>query len=871
MIRPRFARQTLGFLIFPSLAFLLATTASAQTPTNNDNAANQGTIEEIVVTGTKRVGVTAADLAVPVDVISAEDLQAQNSSDVLDVLASVTPSLNVSREPISDAATFVRPLNLRGLPADSALILVNGKRRHKSAVVSEFVAGLNRGAHAVDISSIPTIALEQVEVLRDGASAQYGSDAIAGVINLRMTEDVNIRRLQAQLGSTYEGDGSNFSISGVWGFPIRDDGFLTAAFEYKTADPTNRAEDSPDVTRLRANDFPVASEPEVWGAPKIVSDLKFVYNFGVEAGPGIFYSYGNVSDRKVDGSFFFRNPIGRSNVYVNEGVDENGDGQLLVVDLTADRSANCTPVSITDYQIDSAVLSALRANADCFAFNEIPELEGGFTPRFVGKVTDTAVAAGYRGENASGSFHYDISANFGQNKIEYNLLNTLNASYGPAPGTGADPNPQRDFFLGTQAQQEILFNADFVNTVEVGAASPLNIAYGFQFLQEQYKITPGEEASWNNGNPNLTDQGFSLAANGFAGFNPAAIGTFKREAVSAYLDFEIEATERWLTSFAVRFEDYSDFGDILNIKFANRFRVNDLLSLRGAFSTGFRAPSSGQSGLQRLSTTIINGQLVEELLVLPNSAIARRFGGGPLGAEKSRNFSFGAVITTDPVDITLDYFNITVENRLTTVDITLDEADRDFLRETDPSSLVQTVSFFSNAIDTRTQGFDLTATFQYEKGNHFGEIGFLFNWTDTKIRSVLQPEGVDNTLLTDEQRRIVENGLPPVRFNLSWRHGISSWSWLVRLSYFDKITESLFNEDGLTFQTSDIVYVDAEVTWDLPITSANYSVSLGARNIFNAFLDRHPFIAGGNGSVYPLAHPAGFQGGAFYGRLSVNF
>ncbi|MEE8057084.1 MAG: TonB-dependent receptor plug domain-containing protein [Pseudomonadales bacterium] len=447
-------------------------------------------LEEVVVVGTRRKERLAADLAVPVDVISRLELGAQGNSNILDTLTSILPSYNVNPEAISDAATLIRPVSFRGLPADSTLVLLNGKRRHKGAVIGELVNGINKGAQSVDLYPLPGIGLKQVEVLRDGAAAQYGSDAIAGVINFVLEDDPDIARLNIQYGASYAGDGDNLALSGVFGTHLGQTGFATVAFEIKDAEPNSRGSQDPAAqTLVDAGNTAVADPVVIWGSPEVKNDYKFVFNAAVEAGDSELYGFGNWSTREVEGSFFWRNPNTRGAVF------SDGAGNILVADLTANGTGNCPVIPVVNGIADPTALTALAADPDCFSFNEI--FPGGFTPRFGGVVNDSSIVGGFRGE-WNNRISYDISVSAGRNKIDYRITNTINASLGP--------DTPLEFDLGTQIQFENIFNADFSTPVDVGAASDLNVAFGMQYFEETFQMIARDPQSYVVGA--FTAQGF---------------------------------------------------------------------------------------------------------------------------------------------------------------------------------------------------------------------------------------------------------------------------------------------------------------------------------------------------------------------------
>ncbi len=663
--------------------------AHAQTPGGSDEAV----IEEVVLVGTRRAARDVHGLAVPMDVLNAEQLNTQGDGDILDTLASLVPSYNVAREPISDAATLIRPANMRGLPADNTLVLVNGKRRHRGAVIGEFVSGINKGAQAVDIAPLAGIALKQVEVLRNGASAQYGSDAVAGVMNFVLQDDPDARRLQAQYGSTFVGDGDQIMLSGAFGTDLGSDGFATLSFELKDSAPTSRGSQDPQATYLVENGYMSIADPIViWGSPDIENDFKLLFNAATQAGVGERYGFGTWSGREVDGSFFYRNPNTRSGVFAD------GTGNLLVADLTPGDDMPCRTVPVVAGLADSAALDAVMADPDCFVFNEW--FPGGFTPRFGGEVGDASIVAGWRGTR-TGGLNHDFSVSAGRNEVVYRIRNTVNASYGP--------HTPRAFDLGAQIQFERLINADFAWPVDIGAASDLNVAFGAQHHREVFEMVAGDTESWAPGG--FETQGFSVGSNGFQGFSADVAGRFSRESASAYVDLEVDLTERWLADAALRYDRFSDFGSTTNGKLASRFTVSDGFAVRVAAGTGFRAPSIGQSNLRRAATVIVDGQLAESLTLPPTNPVAMLKGGRQLAPEESVHWGLGALFSLGPADITLDWFRIAVDGRIALTQQSLSEQDRIDLVAARfvGAETVTAVSFFVNDIDTETTGLDLTA------------------------------------------------------------------------------------------------------------------------------------------------------------------
>lgn len=793
-------------------------------------------IEEVITIGTRVEGRSAADSAVPIDIITGEDFVNQGDSDLNSLLRNVVPSYNVNTQPISDAASLVRPANLRGLAPDHTLVLVNGKRRHRAAVIAWLGNGVSDGAQGPDISQIPAIALQQVEVLRDGAAAQYGSDAIAGVINFKLKDAPDGGALEVKAGQFYEGDGTQYTVSANYGMPFTSQGFANVSFEAGAQQDTDRSIQRNDAAALvAAGNTDVANPAQVWGRPEIKDDFKSVVNLGLELGGGReFYAFGNYGSKQVDGGFYFRNPETRSAVFAD------GDGNPLIGDLD--------PSNGLDSCVGFSHADAL-SSAECFSFQEI--FPGGFTPRFGGEVTDLAGVTGVRGELENG-WAYDVSASLGYNDVDFFIYNTVNASLGPQTPTAFNP--------GAYTQLEKNFNIDMVKGYEVGLASELSVATGLEWRDETFEITTGDQASYEIGP--LAGQGFSAASNGFPGFGPLAGGQWSRTNRAAYVDLEADVVEGWLLGLALRFEDFDDFGSTTNGKLATNIDVTDNLAVRGSWSTGFRAPTPGQSNAFNVSTEfdLALNDLVNNGTIPSTNAVAKLRGGEPLDPEESTNWTIGAVFTVGPIDVTVDYFNIEVEGRIAPSQLySLTQAEVDSLVASGVTSAanLQNFRFFTNDFDTTTTGVDIVATYSTDLIGDNTDISLAFNQTDTSVDS-FTPETIDATRI-----RELEEGLPETRWNLSSNTTIGDWRMMARLSSYDDWFDS---EDGQVYGGEMIV--DAEVGYAF---TEKASVILGAQNLLDQFPEENPGAADGVGNRYSQFSPFGFEGGFYYLRTRYEF
>ena len=513
--------KTIRFLMSAS-AVLVA--AAGLGPIASAQEGADEAIEEIITTGTRRAERSASDSTVPIDVIGGEELVNIGANDMDELLKTTVPSYNVQRHSIDDAATLVRPATMRGLPPDNVLILVNGKRRHRSGVIAELGSSLNEGSQGADISAIPALAIKQLEVLRDGAAAQYGSDAIAGVMNFVLRDDADGFTVEARTGEFMEGDGTLFQLMGNAGFPLGDDGFFNVTGTWSEQDPTSRSIQRTDAENLLASGAPdqqaSVRQPfaQIWGGPEYRDNWNIFVNSGVQLTDSQeIYLFGNYGQRETEGGFFFRNPNSRSAVYTHNqsGTTNQITGDTFsntyraVVDTNINRGdenviSNCPalvspgsggsgPLDAGDVAADFAARQALPAN--CWLMNQV--VPGGYTPQFGGQLKDASIFGGVRGEIDNGML-YDLSAGYGRNKVEFFLNNTWNPSRGPDGITNGQL--QRDFDVGSYVQSEVTLNADFVYPIAVDAfASDLNFAFGVEWRDEIFETIIGEINAWEAG------------------------------------------------------------------------------------------------------------------------------------------------------------------------------------------------------------------------------------------------------------------------------------------------------------------------------------------------------------------------------------
>ena len=805
--------------------------------------------EEIVVVGSRAQPRSATESMVPVDVITAADFQSQGDTDVSNLLRILAPSYNVNTQPISDAATVVRPANLRGLAPDHTLVLINGKRRHRAAVIYWIGNGVANGAQGPDISLIPSIALKQVEVLRDGASAQYGSDAIAGVLNFQLKDASSGGSVELRSGQFAEGDGTASSVAGNMGFSLGENSFANVSFEVGQSDSTDRSVQRDDAAALiAAGNTNVADPAQVWGSPEIKDDIKLWVNFGKLLGNGSqFYGHANYASKAVTGGFYFRNPNTRFGVYSVDGGESLLVGDLLDArDGVLDGSANCPVVRIINNRPDPVALAAVRANPNCFSFYE--NLPGGFTPSFGGDVEDASLLFGMRGAT-SGGISWDVSVSGGSNEVDFSLENSVNASLGPDSPTSFDP--------GLYKQEELNVNVDLSYALN----DHTNLAGGVEWRNERFEIGIGDQASWDVGP--LAEQGFSAGSNGFPGFGPIAEGAWNRANYAVYLDLEHDTADgRGTIGGAIRFEDFEDFGTTTNYKVSGRYELTDSFQIRGGISTGFRAPTPGQSNAFNVTTDfdIVAMELQNNGTIPSSSRVAQLRGGEPLEPEKSTNYAAGFVYEKGPFLFTVDYFRINLKDRIATsknFTLTPTEVTQLLAEGITAAGSLQNFRFFVNDFDTKTQGFDVVATWAPPALGGNTTFSFLFNHTETEVTK-FNPETLDELRI-----RQLQEALPETRWNIAVNHDVKKYRLLARLNYYDDWFDG---EDGNAY--SGKYLLDLEGAYKF---RDNISLVIGAQNALDEYPDENPGARAGVGNLYSQYSPFGFNGAFYYARLEYKF
>jgi iron complex outermembrane receptor protein len=796
-----------------SVATLWASAAAAQTSPNSE-------VEEVVVTGTRTEGRSRLESLAPVDVLQGEVLARQgNGAELAQSLANLTPAVNFPRPAITDGSDHVRPATLRGLQPDQTLVLINGMRGHTSALINVNTS-IGRGASAFDLNTIPTIAVQQVEVLRDGAAAQYGSDAIAGVINIRLREaregggavlnygyyDTTVKTSR---GEREAKDGVTQSVALWQGLPLGAEGFLTLSGEYLVRKSTNRS------------DFANAAALPNYGRPIVLG------------------RYGDPEVRSWS-------------TYANAALPLNEVWELY---------------GYAGYQRrDSSAAATARAYNNA---NNVPAVyPGGFLPKIDTDIVDYNVRGGVRGEVAGWST--DLGVSYGKNDLDYYTVNSINASFGAAS--------QRNFYSGSLGYDQFLVNFGVSQGFEVGIAKPLNVAAGIEYRRESFEIGAGEPASYTQG-PDPSKAGLSQ---GFGGFRPSNALDESRHNWSAYLDVEGQLTEAFGIDGAVRYEDYSDFGSKVTGKLSGRFDFNENIALRGSISSGFKAPALQQQFFTYTSTnnTLVGStfQLIEVGTFPVSSPVARALGAKPLEPETSMNYSAGLVYRRGPFELTVDAYRIDMENRIVLSENLPNNntpaATAAAIRAILQPFGISAARFFINGVDTTTKGVDAVARYRLDLGESRLDLTAALNLNYTNITKTPELAAITSlpqpTFLFDRQARLtLEKGTPERKLVLAGDWSRDRLGATVRMTAYDSVLLPQ-NALGSDQKTGDAALVDLEGRFEV---MDNVTLAVGANNVLDEYPNYTPgFVNTPTGSIgFPGYSPFGFNGRFLYARLNVSW
>ena len=858
-----FKKTVLATAVVALVPSLSAPLAMAQ------NSANG--LEEVVVTGTRKEGMSPTETLAPIDVFTSESLTRQASFSLTESLTAIAPQLNTQRFPIADGTAFVRPVTLRNLSPDHTLVLVDGTRRHRSALVNLQLAPLgtvNQGSQGVDFATFPSAAIKSVEVLRDGASAQYGSDAIAGVVNVILKDADEGFTISGQYGEYDENDGERSTVSANGGLSLGGNGFLNLTGEYATTDTTSRGKARPDAADIAdivgKSAVPYNGLGQRWGDPELES-YTGVFNTGYNVTDNVeLYGNGSYYYNETEGGFFYRRPVlpGDGNIEWSARdtlqTDADGDGQpdlapQSLVDSISGQGLNPGNYLVADPSSPSGYV--LRNPI----YTQFP---GGYSPIFGSDITDIFAVLGAKGELGNSDLNWDLKGRYGENEVKYNLSGSINPSLGDLSPTNFEP--------GTLTQEETGVNLDFVKTFD---NSPANLGFGAEWRRETYKIATGDPASIEVG---PTYAQFGVGSDGFQGFFPDSAGSWDSDSWATYIDLETEITDKLSGAVAGRYENFDEYGTTLDWKLSARYDFTDTFALRATANTGFRAPTPGQVNTLNVTTTAdSSGNLIPSGTYPVDNPVAQVLGATDLENEESNSFTTGLIWTPrEWLNITVDYYDISIDDRMALSSNTISQQNVDDLEAQgypDADLLLDSnANYFTNGFDTNVTGVDLAVTTFHNIGSGTLTTDMRHNHNKQEISNV-KTNAIDSYRVYD-----LENQVPQDRSVLSLNYDVSAFSTLLRANYYGNWESSsgLFVDPDSSFSQNthhynDAVLIDLEASYTF---AEHYTVTLGGQNIFDEYPDDESdgtldFL----GARYAVTSPFGFNGAFWYARVSASF
>ena len=907
--------KTLTSAMAIATALLAASTAQAQTattettvgrPVADAQADDTPATADVTVIGTRRTDRSVTDSASPIDVIGAAEITASPAVNLLDTVRNLVPSFFVPQNTISDASTFVRAPSLRGLGADQILVMINGKRYNRSALVNVYTGAdtaLSFGSQGADIGNIPAIAIKNLQVLRDGATAQYGADALAGVLNYAIRDDEGFE-LQGLYGETYRGDGASRILSGNAGIKVGERGFVNVSGEYYDQDQTSRGATRASALVIATNNPAIANTvpnpAQIWGTSPS-EGYKLFINAALGVGDrGQLYFTGNLAHSDTNQSFNYRQS------QTNTGfVRSTGTGTETV---TLSRNGAFNPIFLTPCPAGNATCpaSGFVNNTNTFSFATV--YPGGFTPRFIGKVDQLFGTLGFKGGSASG-FTYDLSATLARNSLDLSMVNSLNSSFGP--------QSQTSFRFGKLIQNEEIVNLDMTYPVEVGFASPITLSAGAEYRRERYEKTVGDLQSYAAG-PYASQVLYNLvtpavgaapavyapagitatqapAASGYGGTSPNFAGVSTQRSIGVYVGAETDITEALTVGLTGRYEDYNTFGSVVVGKANALLRVVEAVSLRATVGTGFHAPSPGQNNTQVVTTNFLGGNQVQTGTYPTSSAIAQFYGAGLLNPERSTNYGAGIVLKpTSALSLTVDGYLIDIKNRIgISQNYNVTAANITALPALATVGLGGVVNYFTNGFDVTSKGIEAVANYRTDLIG--GPINFTlaYSYNNLKAKNIkLSTAGTP--LVSAQQQYNIAHLAPQNRITASTNWQIANFTINARANYFGEWSNALeYNLVAATPATAANPFpaappsqiFGAKTLFDLDVSytfAEHFTLTVGANNLFNVFPDKiqaspvNPIYALtgalNDGQIYPRSGgPFGMNGGFYYARLRIKY
>ncbi len=854
--------KTMKAILVPMILGAASQTALAQEPAQ----VTEQEIEKISIIGSRVAGRSADDLPVPVDILSAEALANTGQTEVGRMLQAIAPSFNFSSSSISDGTDALRPATLRGLGPDQTLVLINGKRRHQASLI-HINTSVGRGTAGTDMNAIPAAAIKRIEVLRDGAAAQYGSDAIAGVINIVLNDADEGGKVAVSYGEYSEGDGEITNIDISKGFALGNSGYLNTTLNFRDRGFTNRAGlhgscQFPGCTDA-ANGAQLLGDPREATATRNTfrigdadsSQFGLTINTGYELGDGELYGFITYSKRDNQSAAFFRH-----------NANDGGNATLQDGDAT---------------------------------------IPAGFLPKINSDIKDVSYNFGYQTEFDNGA-SLDFSYTYGQNNIDYTTSDSINSSFANALQYNADGSladitpeqirnsvPREAYAYGLELALSTL-NIDYTQNFDL-----FSLAMGAEIRTDIYKVTPGEEYSYRDYDTvegeNLYDTNTDAAIQGFPGIGPVSTVDETRNVISFYADAEMEVTEDLIVSGAVRYDDYDGFGDSTNFKLAANWSITEDIAIRGAMSTGFRAPSMQQLYFNNIGTQFKTNpddpdgdQIAVQIGTFRNdSTLAKAIGIPQLKEEEATNFSIGTVIqVSDNINLTIDWYSIDIDDRIVLSD-SLGTGLSPVLDAKLKASGAGGGQFFLNGADTETTGIDIIATWNTEMMGGDLDLTFAANFTETDVVSIFAPEdsslsGIAPEKIFNAQAiSIIEEWQPQDRISLSGLYKIGDFTINLAFNRYGEYT--ITDGDKQTYGAE--ILTDLRVSYQL---TDSLAFNIGGNNLFDVYPDKNEIgnsrsgtIVDSNGNVIVdspgvftysrRSAPFGFNGAFYYAGAEYKF
>jgi iron complex outermembrane recepter protein len=797
-------------------------------------------LAEVAVVGTRsNVARTDVDRPVPVDVLSAKELQSTGQTELGQQVQFVSPSFNSAKNGINGVANYADPASLKGLSPDQMLVLIDGKRRHQFAAVNLNVT-VGKGTVVTDLNTIPSLALERLEILRDGAAAQYGSDAIAGIVNLALKKTVNAGVAQIQYGLTSQGDGGGYTAGLNYGFRLGKTGYLNLTGSYQNVAGTDRSD-------------PYAPQPVTGGAYAGIYSTTKATDESTREARGVYGPYGTFRL-----SQYGSNAMKSGQVFYNAGISLGREWQLYSFGGFSNKQVAAQAFFRT------AVPTAATSNTAIYP--------NGFTPQLPGTVVDYSTVVGLRRKTATG-WNLDLSTGYGYNYLDQSANNSANASLGAAS--------PKDFYIGRIGFGQSLTEANLSKTYfGTGGTKTLNLAFGAQYRVDQFQLTAGDPASYQVG-PLAATNNKTPGSQGRVGIAREDESNRTRSNLGLYADVESDITDRFLVAAALRYENYSDFGGNVSGKLATRYKLTDNFAVRGSVNKGFRAPLLQQVANAVTTSTVQNGVITSTKEITNDDARLKQIGIEDPKAETAYNYNLGLTAKAggNKLLITLDAYQIDITDRIVITE-NLRVANVAALKT--PFAGLQEITFFTNQVNTQTRGIDFVTSFrQPVRAGQLFTASLALTVNSTKIVGTkgtpaqLQAGTVAPILLIDTvSRALIETSQPHQKILLSLGYQVGKLSVSLRSTYFGEVTawEKPANLPHRQQTFGGKTLFDASVVYAF---SKMFALTLGGNNITNVYPDRvfTNYASYSNGQV-PYTRNAnqfGFNGAYYYGNLTVSF